>query len=84
MPKINYSKMVIYKIICKNQIVSYFFVGSSTNIYKKKFDHKRKTLCNDEDILYKTINANGGWENWELVVLEKCQCINKGQIVELE
>ena len=81
MPKIDYSKIEIYKISCKDVNVKYVYIGYSTNIYKKRYDHKHNSQLNtSSDFLYSTINSNGGWENWEMSVLEKGKCTNKEEV----
>jgi len=34
--------------------------------------------------LYKFIRANGGWENWDIVVLERFSCRNSLELLERE
>ena len=47
MPKINidYSKNVIYKIVCNDENVDYLYIGSTTNFTKRKNCHK--SCCNN-------------------------------------
>jgi len=66
---------VIYKITCKNPSIHFFHVGSSTNIPKIRYFHKTNSIKGKDTLLYKTINENGGWDNWDLTVLEKCDSI---------
>ena len=48
MPKvaIDYSKTVIYKIVCKDLNVNYKYVGQTTNLNKRRNQHK--SSCNNE------------------------------------
>jgi hypothetical protein len=79
MPKneIDYSTTIIYKIYCKNQIVTGVYVGHTTNFIKRKYHHK---ICsnnlNNKLEIYKTIRENGGWENWEMVEIGCYNCKN--------
>ena len=79
MPKneIDYSSTIIYKIYCKNQIVTGVYVGHTTNFIKRKYHHK---ICcnnlNNKLKIYKTIRENGGWENWEMVEIGSYNCKN--------
>ena len=57
MPKnlINYSNTIFYKICCKNPNVNDVYVGYTTNLIKRKYQHKNsyennKKIKNFEDI----------------------------------
>lgn len=76
--QINFSKNVIYKIVCKNLDITECYVGHTTDFNKRKNVHK--TRCNNENTkfynfrVYKFIRENGGWENWQMVEIEKFPC----------
>lgn len=80
MPKkeIDYSKIVIYKIVCNDLNVKDLYVGSTVNFRQRKFSHK--SHCNNENgkrytiKIYQTIRDNGGWNNWTMVEIEKFSC----------
>ena len=79
MPKdvVDYSNTIIYKIYCKNEMVTDIYVGHTTNFTKRKYQHK--IACNnskDTSKICKIINDNGGWDNWNMVEIEKCNCKN--------
>ncbi len=81
MPKkdIDYSKTVIYKIVCKDLNIKDCYVGTTTNFIKRKCNHKERCDVNHEKghyKLYKTIRDNGGWENWTMLEIEKFPCID--------
>ncbi len=80
MPKhaIDYSKTVIYKICCKDVSVKDLYVGSTTDVVKRRYNHKNSCL-NEKDTnfnlaVYVFIRDYGGWLNWELVVVEAFSC----------
>ena len=79
MPKneIDYSSTIIYKIFCKNNIITEVYVGHTTNFIKRKYHHKIccNNLTNNLNI-YKTIRENGGWDNWEMVEIGCYNCKN--------
>ena len=75
---------VIYKITCKNPSIQFFHVGTSTNIPKIRYFHKTNSIKGKDTLLYKTINENGGWDNWDLTVLEKCDSISHTDIEKKE
>ena len=77
MPKsaIDYSKTIIYKIVCKDLNIKGCYVGQTTNFIKRKTQHKHS--CNKEgnvlycSSVYQFIRDNGGWNNWDMVQVEK-------------
>jgi len=75
MPKKNtdYSKTVIYKIVCKDLTITELYVGHTINFIVRK--NKHKTDCKKKELLiYKTINNTGGWDNWDMIEIEKYPC----------
>jgi len=76
MPKkdMNYSKCVIYKIVCNNLSVTDCYVGHTTNFIQRKSCHKSLTHTNCNYKVYQTIRDNGGWYNWSMIEVEKYPC----------
>lgn len=75
MPKkaIDYSKTIIYKIVCKDLSITNCYIGHTTNFTKRKTQHKSD--CNKFNYLvYETIRNNGRWENWVMIEIEKYPC----------
>src|SRR5690349_2254957 len=87
MPKIDmdYSRSIISKLVCKDVDIKERYVGSTTNFRQRKNNHKTK--CNNENakqhnyFVYKVIRDQGGWDNWDMVLVENYPCQN---ILELE
>ena len=79
LPK-DFSKGLIYKLCCKDHNVKEVYVGSSTNFVERKKNHK--TSCNNPNgkdynlKVYQFIRANGGWSNWNMVLIEFYPCDN--------
>jgi hypothetical protein len=79
MPKneIDYSKTIIYKIVCKDKTINDVYVGHTTSFIKRKYQHK---LCcnnlNNKIKIYEVIRANGGWDNWEMIEIATYNCNN--------
>jgi hypothetical protein len=75
---IDYSKACIYKICCKDITIKDVYVGSTTNLHKRRSEHKG--CCNRPDReaynrhVYRFIRDNGGWKDWEVVKIEDCPC----------
>jgi len=78
---LNYKNSIIYKIVCKNPEITEIYVGSTTNFTKRKYNHK--TLCNNINDksynlnVYKYIRENGGWDNFNMIMIERYEAIDK-------
>jgi predicted GIY-YIG superfamily endonuclease len=74
----NYDNTTIYMIRSLNPLINDTYIGVSTDLDNRASVHKHD--CNNEKTkhlkLYETINSNGGWTNWEIVVIEKYKCSN--------
>lgn len=76
--KINYQNLVIYKLCCKDVNVKDIYIGSTTNFTSRKREHKKN--CNKEtskeynQYKYQFIRNNGGWDNWDMILIEKYPC----------
>ena len=83
MPKIptDYSKTIMYKIVCKDLNIKDCYVGHTVNYIKRKSSHK--TSCNNQNYkeynynVYKFIRENGGWQNWDIIEIKKYPCNDK-------
>ena len=75
MPKvpIDYSKTVMYKLMCKDPSVKDIYISQTTNPVLRKSQHKMASVHQNTK-LYKCIRDNGGWNNWQLIVLENFPC----------
>jgi hypothetical protein len=86
MPK--YSKSIIYRIVCKDLSVTDCYVGSTTNFKRRRGAHKCR--CNNPNdkahnlMIYKFIREHGGWENWDMIMVEEFPCDNKLQLHKRE
>ena len=85
MPKtqINYQNTIIYKFVCNDLSVSDIYVGSTTDIRRRKAQHKQ--TCNNESNknhnfkIYQIMRANGGFSNWTMLQIENFPCNNKAE-----
>ena len=76
MPKgnVDYSKGLIYKLCCKDPNIKEIYVGSTVNFRGRKGNHKAG--CNNpihrdfNTKKSKFIREHGGWENWEMILVE--------------
>ena len=90
MPKtiLDYSKTIMYKIVCSDLNVNECYVGHTTDMTKRKYWHK--SSCNNEKVkgyntkIYKIIRENGGWDNWTMLLVEEFPCKDKYQACKRE
>lgn len=85
---VNYDNSIIYKLCCKDTSVIDIYVGSTTNFRSRKYKHKNK--CNSENSknhnnpVYKFIRDKGGWDNWDMVEVEKYKATDKAELHKRE
>jgi hypothetical protein len=72
MPR-NYNNTVIYKIVCKDLNVKECYIGSTIEFIKRKSQHKIKSKFHHYKI-YEFIRDNGGWDNFDMIEIEKFPC----------
>jgi hypothetical protein len=90
MPKkaMNYSNACVYKICCQDLKVTDVYVGSTTNLVKRRNLHK--SVCNNESHksyntpVYQFIREYGGWNNWEVVKVQNVECNCNEDLLKLE
>jgi len=79
----NYSKSIIYKLCCKDTLITDFYIGSTCNFTRRKFQHKstsKNTTSKDSHYkVYEFIRNNGGFDNWDMIMIEEISCENKRQ-----
>jgi len=81
MPKvsIDYSNTCFYKLVHTDDINDEnIYIGHTTNMTKRKWGHKT-ACCNPNNPhynlkLYQFIRENKGWEQWEMILVEKYSC----------
>ena len=81
MPKnpVNYDNTHFYKIVCKDTKIQDTYIGHTTNFTKRTYKHK--DYCNNPSTrnyniyLYQFIRENGGWDNFDMILIntEKCE-----------
>jgi hypothetical protein len=75
----------IYKIVCNDSTITDSYVGSCSNITKRRYNHKSK--CNNPTDKYYNLNvyqfirANGGWSNWNMIAIEQVSYTVKYQLL---
>ena len=85
---IDYSRTIIYKIVCNDLKITECYVGHTTEFTKRKYCHKSR--CNNPNSksynfkVYQMIRANGGWDNWTMVQIEEYCCNNINEAIAKE
>jgi len=90
MPKkeIDYSKCIIYKLVCDDLNIKDIYVGHTTDFRRRKNRHKQG--CINENLasynfrVYDTIRKNGGWDNWSMIEIEKYSCNDSNEATARE
>ncbi len=90
MPKteIDYSKAFVYKLVPNDLNIKDCYVGSSTNFNQRKSDHK--SVCknpknkNHNIPVYKTIREKGGFDAWDMILIENYPCKSKPELLARE
>ena len=84
MPKlpIDHSNTIIYKLVHNEDYDNVnIYIGSTTDFIRRK--NKHKSCCNcvtnrdHNDKKYQYIRGNGGWEEWNMIEVEKFSCNDK-------
>ena len=84
----DYSKSTIYKIACKDPNIEEIYIGSTCNYVKRRWQHK--SVCNNPNdkhynqYVYQFIREHGGWENWDVYIIEQFSCNTKMQKEQVE
>lgn len=73
----NYSKVYIYKIVCKDINIKECYVGHTTNFTNRKHIHKHDSVSKKAKV-YQFIRENGGWDNWDMILIEICDFGEEG------
>ena len=80
---VNYQNSIIYKICCRDVTIKDIYIGSTTNFNRRKQGHKQRCITHNYKI-YQFIRENGGWENWDMVLIENYSCNNKLELEKKE
>jgi hypothetical protein len=84
----DYSKAIIYKIVCNDDNIKDCYVGSTCNFAARRRSHRAIILNPNRKhhnlYVYSFIRANKGWSNWTIVEIEKYNAINKEDLHKRE
>ena len=85
-----YNKFCIYIIKNKNILLKEIYIGSTKNFSSRKSQHKKNTYNKRKKSyhrrLYRYIREHGGWDNFDMEILEyyPCDTIKEGQCIEFD
>jgi len=85
-----YSNTIIYQIICKDKSITDSYIGHTTNLEQRENCHKSRcnpNHCKSNAKLYTFIREQGGWNNFEMKILEhflNCNNIQEATMREEE
>ncbi len=84
----DYSKCMIYKLCCKDTSIEDIYIGSTCNFHRRKACHKHS--CNNENNhnhnqpVYQFIREHGGFQNWDMIMIQEKAVENKLEKEKLE
>ena len=85
---INYTNTHFYKIVCNDLNIKDCYVGHTTDFKRRRFQHKINTTAQTSNRynvrIYAFIRANGGWENFDMVLIETRTCENGLEACKIE
>ena len=85
---IDYSNTHFYKLCCRDVEIKDVYVGHTTDFNRRKRAHK--CHCTNEQsqkyqlYVYQCMRDNGGWSNWDMVLLETRSCNNALEARKIE
>jgi hypothetical protein len=74
-----YTQLIMYKICPKNKNIHLCYVGQTANFDNRRQQHIKNTYCISDKKhyhlkQYEAIRQNGGWDEWEMIEIEKFNC----------
>ena len=85
---INYTNTHFYKIVCNDLNIKDCYVGHTTDFKRRKCDHKLNTTSQTSHHynakVYTFIRANGGWYNFDMILIDTRSCDNNLEARKIE
>ena len=69
----NKTLIYIYQITCKDLNIEENYIGQTENFESRKYSHSRDSMISNLKI-YETIRKYGGWDNWEMKIMNHYYC----------
>lgn len=80
----NYKNTIIYKIFSKDTNIKDCYIGHTTHLELRKYHHYSNSMRYPKRPVYKFINANGGFRNWDFEIISKHELENKLEAEKIE
>jgi hypothetical protein len=75
---IDYSKTIMYKIVCNDLNIKDVYVGHTTDFIRRKQTHRKHCIQENSykynTKLYSFIRENGGFNNFQMLMIESFDC----------
>ena len=80
--KNDYSNACIYEIRCKNPSIKATYIGGTKNLESRITQHfyNLTQKSKKQFYVYQFITDHGGWDNFEICLLEKVNCKNRQEL----
>ena len=80
----DYSNACIYKIKCKDPLITEFYIGSTRNFKQRGYQHKANSKKSNFKV-YEFIRSNGGWDNFDMkLIRDKLGVNNRTDLITIE
>ena len=74
---------IIYKISHRNPDIQYSYIGSTSNLKSRRYEHKHRCENDEHEKhfikMYEVIRENGGWKDWVMNPIEELLNVTKTQ-----
>ena len=78
----SYDDIYFHKICCKDPSKTEIYIGRTTDFTRRQTEHKSQCMNTNVSsytlAVYQSIRANGGWDNFDMILIERCNCENLG------
>ena len=85
---VKYNQSVIYKIYCNNPEIKDIYIGSTTSLKHRRYEHKYNCITTNRQIynlkVYQYIREHGGWSNWKIVQIERYVAVDRQDLCKRE
>ena len=79
----NRTLIFIYQISCKDPNIKENYIGQTETFENRKYAHSRDSKTSDLKI-YQTIRKYGGWDNWEMKIMNHYYCKDEYEARQIE
>lgn len=77
---VKFENACIYKISCKDPLITDCYIGATTNFKSRISRHKRNCVLEGGRLyntkVYTFIREHGGFDNWDMKIVNKLSCEN--------